>query len=632
MSAASKLLEQLAEEGVALGRSAIRWLENRFAVEDTPENIARARRALSRVEPNVPPRPQARDFAVPARSPAPEGTRRTAQRRTTERPLAARPQRPLAARPEQAAEQPPALPPPAEPLPEWAAKPRGGQWWSNQEINGVNFSPERAAEQALPVGLRFDSGQVPLRDWWNRALTRYLRNDFATADDPLRSLAEQGLLHTEMSPDEWSRMAGRSFIEDRIGPDIVLPNNPRGGLPGAGDDFHAEVMQAMPWLARQPMTDKIYGLSNTSLGGLDFAHVADEMYNALRPEISGIPADLAVRPESLQRMSFPQAVERVGRINQWRAAQQAEASLAAQNNPALRVYREYAENNPRGLRWVEIAPPEATDDLLDDFDRQLVSVAEQEGRTIDPAHMDEVRAARARARLQDALRYEGDTMGHCVGGYCDDVLSGRSRIFSLRDARGEPHVTIETGRASLPARNWDGLRHQVPDDADVDLYDIAMGRLRARGDDALWDAEGNLSLFGQAEFNREQDIAAHGWLSQSAPEDIVQIKGKQNRAPNDEYLPFVQDFVRQGTWGNVGDLGNSGLVRLPDGRYITQQQAEEALGRAPSMYGIDVGAISRIGRDDSWWQGAAPYFEGYAIGGRVDPDRCFCRHPLSAKR
>ena len=46
--------------------------------------------------------------------------------------------------------------------------------------------------------------------------------------------------------------------------------------------------------------------------------------------------------------------------------------------------------------------------------------------------------------LGDALKYEGDTMGHCVGGYCPDVLEGHSRIFSLRDAKGEPHVTVET--------------------------------------------------------------------------------------------------------------------------------------------------------------------------------------------
>ena len=39
---------------------------------------------------------------------------------------------------------------------------------------------------------------------------------------------------------------------------------------------------------------------------------------------------------------------------------------------------------------------------------------------------------------------EGNNMGHCVGGYSRDIAEGRSNIFSLRDPKNEPHVTIET--------------------------------------------------------------------------------------------------------------------------------------------------------------------------------------------
>jgi hypothetical protein len=45
--------------------------------------------------------------------------------------------------------------------------------------------------------------------------------------------------------------------------------------------------------------------------------------------------------------------------------------------------------------------------------------------------------------LADALKYEGDMMQHCVGGYCPDVAEGRSQIFSLRDEKGRPQVTVE---------------------------------------------------------------------------------------------------------------------------------------------------------------------------------------------
>jgi hypothetical protein len=45
----------------------------------------------------------------------------------------------------------------------------------------------------------------------------------------------------------------------------------------------------------------------------------------------------------------------------------------------------------------------------------------------------------------DALSLEGNIMGHCVGGsnYCSAVNKGTTKIISLRDNKGFPHVTIE---------------------------------------------------------------------------------------------------------------------------------------------------------------------------------------------
>ena len=46
------------------------------------------------------------------------------------------------------------------------------------------------------------------------------------------------------------------------------------------------------------------------------------------------------------------------------------------------------------------------------------------------------------------------------------------------------------------------------------------------------------------------------------PSRITQIKGKQNRAPSEEYLPYIQDFVKGGQWSDVGDFRNTGLRDL----------------------------------------------------------------------
>lgn len=41
---------------------------------------------------------------------------------------------------------------------------------------------------------------------------------------------------------------------------------------------------------------------------------------------------------------------------------------------------------------------------------------------------------------------EGSAMGHCVAGYASSVAGGHTHIFSLRDPKGRPHVTVEASR------------------------------------------------------------------------------------------------------------------------------------------------------------------------------------------
>ena len=139
--------------------------------------------------------------------------------------------------------------------------------------------------------------------------------------------------------------------------------------------------------------------------------------------------------------------------------------------------------------------------------------------------------------LQDAFKYEGDMMGHCVGGYCDDVASGRSSIYSLRDAKGQPHVTIET--VSQPPVRFDphGDWDKLPEDLqDALMKDYGTGHVG-------WTAK------------IKEDPRVIAWETENIPrtlDRIVQIKGKGNAKPIDEYLPFVQDFVRSGQWSDVG--------------------------------------------------------------------------------
>lgn len=591
----------------------------------------------------------------------PQQVRRAAKR--TAPSLSAKPKKPLAV--QKALPAPPkplALPAPGPGLPSFAAKPRGGQFYPDAELgpvdaqaagykldnytdrNGVdryqvlrpdgtpvsgyaasspelgweyanahfqndrpfsNFSPENAARMArenyglIQYNVVGDpEPQAQFGDWLERALAKYYKTEFGSPNDPLRSLAERGLHYDpQMTPELWQREVNDSLMKGPIGYFTVprhedeIKSNLLGGFDiSNGFALHDPVgqgalMQAAPWLRKQPVTDMLYGIR----GALDLGHFTDEMQNALRATEAGLPMDLAVRPESLDRMTFAQAAEHVGKINQFRAKQMEQAALRAMDSPVVHLFKDYPENNPKGLRWVEMAPPKG--DAPTNYDPE--------------------------AELAAALKYEGDTMGHCVGGYCPDVMSGRSRIFSLRDAKGEPHVTIETGKGYI-----DQPHRLVPDEVQQQI-----------------DAE--LMASGTLNYGRDYERALRDWVAKNVelPENIIQIKGKQNRSPKDDYLPFVQDFVKSQQWGNVGDLENTGLVRLPDGRYITRQQYDdvinsEGLNDAYQAYDYNAHGFpqdpSRITPDD--WDYFSRHFEGFAIGGRVDADRCFCHNPLSVKK
>jgi len=76
-------------------------------------------------------------------------------------------------------------------------------------------------------------------------------------------------------------------------------------------------------------------------------------------------------------------------------------------------------------------------------------------------------------------------------------------------------------------------------------------------------------------------------MTNDFPPSITQIKGKSNRAPNEQYLPYVQDFVKSGNWSDVGDLGNTGLYSakdvqniMPENFTMSRNARQLAVGRA----------------------------------------------------
>jgi hypothetical protein len=314
----------------------------------------------------------------------------------------------------------------------------------------------------------------------------------------------------------------------------------------AGDRLDKAIVKDNPWLSKVPPNTPVYGryLSTNDLG---FNHLIDELRNAVDPE-SGLPKNLLIDPKDLNKMTMADVVDKVSDINAWRATQKAEANQMLANNAATIVHKEYQTvpgtdvPNDLGLRWVQFKPEdslslpkgltgkqEGKDYVIRNSKGQIVLVNDTKEYAIADLFENFPKYRPKNKALKEALKYEGDTMQHCVGGYCEDIASGNTQIFSLRDSRGMPHATVEI----VPSRS-NTLKQMV---------------------------DGNPTDF-----------------------DIEQIKGRKNGPPEKEYLPFVQDFVKSGNWKNISDLDNTGLIQIHSEGGFGRRGSAEHRGVAPGFY------------------------------------------------
>lgn len=579
----------------------------------------------------------------------------------------------------------------AEPM--HVVKPKGGNWLSGsvedalkglktpldiQGLEEIRNMDDVARQEALVSypGFkerldRFNTADS-VNNWIEGPLTKYVKTRMASPDDEVRKLAEQGVLH--ISPDnlrdsarfrsaveEARRKAGfpemfstlqegrptHAYDWENASDSFIAPQS-AGSLANTvtvgGKNPGPTYLQNDPWLSKIDPDTPVYTFATRSTvvpqlaPSLGFDHLIDELSNALNPN-SGLPRHLQLTPEAMKNLSMEKAVRRVAEINEWRAAQKVEANRQLAEQAA--IVREYADNNPKGLRWVELKAPAVTGkkvklekqyedvvfDLPDDVQNEIADQSYKEvSKRLGKEFGDETDKFRelfheiqlqkskewakknpqvesvdeSKAFLRDALKYEGDTMGHCVGGYCDDVFEGRARIFSLRDAKGEPHVTVEVEPAQFDTRTWTKMSPEQ----------------RARVLEVAGEEAGNTRL-GEV---TKQLFPEVEWF----PSRIIQIKGKGNKKPNDEYLPFVQDFVRNnplgGQWADVEDLQNTGLMRREDilagrlspefaGRPITIDQYKEALKKFQMNLPEDAPTMAT---PDEWLK-----FLGFAQGGHV---------------
>jgi hypothetical protein len=439
--------------------------------------------------------------------------------------------------------------------------------------------------------LEVAKGEAAVDKWVESNLSNYVKKQMGTPEDPVRKLAEEGVSHLPKNlqnpermwtpedlaldrkrqgfPEEgvakhptaqmWEQMADQSIyptkakeiqqyhaetakrneavakyeehlrkLDERLGPYLKskglndaqieglmrLPDSEKANILNdktlnklfrqippspANQQFLEEASTKNPWISKLDPNETVY---TNNVGGLGFDHIID----VLREDVT----TGRIRPEQLNKVSMEQAVRRTAEYDRELAEKMNAGRAAARAE--LPVKKEY----PEGYKWVELNRP-------GDFAAESEAMGHSaRGYEPPPGHPDWVKGSEDRGNPSYGL-----------GGW-EAIKSGKAKVYSLVDAKGEPHVTIEIGKDDYLPR-WD----------DVKQY---MGA-----------AEEEAKQLPHGYTDMDISKIANRMARENKPEYINQIKGKGNAKPRDEYLPFVQDFVKSGDWANINDFKNTGF-------------------------------------------------------------------------
>ena len=201
----------------------------------------------------------------------------------------------------------------------------------------------------------------------------------------------------------------------------------------------------------------------------------------------------------------------------------------------------------------------------------------------------------------DTARFGSGHPDYGLGGW-EAIKSGEAQVLSLRDAKGQSHVTIEM----QPRVAGNTNRFQEYDRT----YELDGGRT----------------------FKSYDDWMAKTYPNETAP-IIRQIRGKGNAPVAERYQQQIADFLNSKEWGNVGDLESAGItdLRMKDG--FTQPEVYKFGGPSPAEVRAELGGVDfapssavheaykRLGAQED------PHFpwkrRGGSEAGRASPEQIF---------
>jgi hypothetical protein len=420
------------------------------------------------------------------------------------------------------------------------------------------FVPAGPEREALK-----DPNAVALNAWIDTKVKKYIRNQAGTEADPILKAIDsgvdynftpergdtkysvrnkryqigkptEGIAKTDLGK-EWEYKVDSIFKPTKSAEikDILQRNE---GLPpgNAAEKFKASLLRMehdLPIYNKEDLEaiklvdqipdEYVYSLSGTDITNrLGLNHVSDVLMEDLQAG--------RLRPEQLNQMSIEKAIRRTAEYDAEKAKVMAKAEAdRIKDLPTPITYN-------KDYKWLELNHP--TDPKI----------------------------------TKDALKSEGDQMGHCVGTHCDyydGVMNGDKQIFSLRDANNKPHVTIETNIKRNLDRWLNVNKETIANDPDLskmiftDDFDSKYPRT-LRDDEDL----ANEYIGSMKKIMKEKGLPINE--DPGAYVNIKQVKGKQNKRPDEKYQSYVEDFIQKNPTGHeiadILELHNTNLMNVND--------------------------------------------------------------------
>lgn len=486
----------------------------------------------------------------------------------------------------------------------------GNPYWLNAGEAPVGMEDPAALAARFIPRLRQKAFDIELRHYkdmvYNGQIAKYMRYRMGSPNDDVRKGLDEGMNLYALAPwindEEFARKQsaraaanrieakspalgqtpfGRAF-EDAIDSQIsATPAKKRNLKSFGGAKLNDEQRE---FLGRLPDDVPVYQLKHADpyRFGAIFSHTLDALEARAR-----LPKTHPnyLEPKDWTKLNFRQLMEIEDAYNAERARKAAEAKRPMAI-PTGKV--DIAHRYPSGYQWVNLRakPDSFTPEELaqyafkpDAFGR--VSIIGPDGKeafkvqgSVDFAK-ESLPSLLADDLTRRLVKNEGDNMGHCVGNYCEQVINGTTRIYSLRDPSGISHATAEV---------------EVP-------------------------------RFGPP-LIRQMKPAGNMWGSTVAKEKA----GADRGGYRDRISSMMRDFVKtQGPWSTVLDTDVMGLLRGPT---EFSRQLMGKTGIDPRYHSIDHTKVwealgSEFASDAEWIDAARKLYPDSfkAEGGIVNPQR-----------